>query len=204
MRVCVGLAGSMALVLSACGGGGGGPTVDASVASVVVTPSGTQTLNQGNTLTLTASARNASNQIVGGQVITWTTADVSKASLSATTGSTVTVTGVAVGSSLISASSAGKTAQVTVNVTAPGTIGLTATVNTPGTSFDPAVVDILAGGTVTWNIAGGHNVTFGTAGSPSNIPTCTTCSESRSFPTAGTFVYSCTLHAGMNGSVVVH
>ena len=80
---------------------------------------------------------------------------------------------------------------------------LTATVAASGTSFSPASVTIRSGGTVTWNISGTHNVSFTTAGSPANSGDLTNATVARTFPTAGTFQYNCTLHAGMNGTVRV-
>lgn len=206
MRSSVGLAAAVAVVLSACGGDGGGTsTPDNSVASVTVTPGGSQTVAQGSTRTLTATAKNASNATVSGQSFAWTTSDPTKVSLSATTGASITATATGIGTSTVAVTVTGTTrsASVPFNVTVPGTVGLTATVNTPGATFSPATTDILAGGTVTWNIDGDHNVTFSTAGSPADIPRCLTCSASRQFAATGTFNYSCTVHAGMNGSIRV-
>jgi plastocyanin len=73
--------------------------------------------------------------------------------------------------------------------------------------FDPGQVDITAGGTVTWRFGTvTHNVTFnGTAaGTPANVDNTTSANQARTFTTAGSFPYHCTLHAGMNGTVVVH
>jgi plastocyanin len=81
-----------------------------------------------------------------------------------------------------------------------------ATVVLGASSFSPSSVTITRNGTVTWNNTSGvlHNVTFAAAtGAPSNIDNHSSGSNARSFGTAGTFNYSCTLHGGMNGSVVV-
>jgi plastocyanin len=49
-------------------------------------------------------------------------------------------------------------------------------------------------------------VTFTTSatGTPTNISDIASTSVARTFTTAGTFAYHCTIHAGMNGTVVVH
>lgn len=81
-----------------------------------------------------------------------------------------------------------------------------ATVVLGAAAFSPSSVTITRNGTVTWNNTSGvtHNVTFaGTTGAPSSIDDHSSGSNARSFGTAGTFNYSCTLHGGMNGSVVV-
>ncbi len=87
-------------------------------------------------------------------------------------------------------------------------IGANATVDaTPSLVFDPAQADITTGGTVTWRFGTvTHNVTFtGTgAGTPANVDNTTSANQVRTFTTAGSFPYHCTLHAGMNGTVVVH
>jgi plastocyanin len=73
-------------------------------------------------------------------------------------------------------------------------------------SFAPANVTITKGGTVTWTNEGGtvaHNVTFSTAGSPSNVANFTSGTSTRTFDNVGTYSYQCTNHAGMTGTVTV-
>jgi plastocyanin len=72
--------------------------------------------------------------------------------------------------------------------------------------FTPSTLTVPVNGTVTWRFeATPHNVTFRQAvGAPSNIGgENANTSVPRSFRTAGTFVYDCTLHPGMTGSVTV-
>jgi len=87
---------------------------------------------------------------------------------------------------------------------APPTSG---TVNaTPNITFNPSPVSILAGGSVTFAFGSvGHNVYFdGTTGAPANIPGVNAnTSVARTFPTAGTYVYTCHIHPGMTGRIVV-
>lgn len=82
-----------------------------------------------------------------------------------------------------------------------------ATVNaTPSISFSPSPVNIVAGGTVTFAFGSvAHNVFFGAApGAPADIPgTNANTSATRTFPTAGTYVYNCHIHPGMTGTIVV-
>jgi plastocyanin len=89
----------------------------------------------------------------------------------------------------------------------PGTQSPPVSQNTVAVSddlFTPANVQVNVGTTVTWNWASDareHNVTFTdgtTSGNKSGGG-----SYSRTFAAAGTFNYSCTLHGGMNGSVLV-
>lgn len=72
-------------------------------------------------------------------------------------------------------------------------------------AWDPRTVLLQRGGTVTWSNESGtaHTVTFDPAtGAPANIATLTG-STSRTFGTAGTFAYECTLHPGMQGTITV-
>ena len=81
-----------------------------------------------------------------------------------------------------------------------------ASVNATGQNlFTPQTVTITTGGTVSWTFASAlHNVSFGsTAGAPTNISNTASSTVSRTFNSAGTFNYDCTLHPGMTGSVVV-
>lgn len=75
-----------------------------------------------------------------------------------------------------------------------------------GHSFTPPQVRVTPGGSVTWSNATGvtHNVTFdAVAGAPSHVPEHASGTNTRSFPTAGTFPYRCTFHSGMAGTVQV-
>lgn len=81
-----------------------------------------------------------------------------------------------------------------------------ASVTLRAATFDPTSVTITRTGTVTWNNTSGvvHNVTFTAAtGAPANIGDHSSGSNQRTFDTVGNFAYSCTNHAGMNGSVSV-
>ncbi len=76
---------------------------------------------------------------------------------------------------------------------------------TNSNDFAPASVEVVRGAVVTWSFgARAHNVIFGSAtGAPANIDVTSNAQVARTFNTAGTFGYDCTLHAGMTGSVVV-
>ena len=71
--------------------------------------------------------------------------------------------------------------------------------------FVPNQISIARGASVTWVFgAVDHNVTFGgAAGAPSDIGPTRNDEVSRTFNTAGTFPYTCTLHPGMSGQVAV-
>ena len=77
---------------------------------------------------------------------------------------------------------------------------------TPQLAFTPQTLDIATGETVTWVFGStAHNVTFAqTAGRPTDIPgQNANTAIGRTFATAGTFPYVCTLHPGMSGTIVV-
>lgn len=113
-------------------------------------------------------------------------------------------------------SSNGPTAPVTQNTTPSSTPTTTPTTSTtPATNeviaddantFNPGTLTVSKGTTVTFTFKGtAHNVIFANVtGAPANIPTSSNTSVARTFGTAGTFGYDCTLHAGMRGSVVVN
>ena len=92
----------------ACGGDSSGPPA---VASVDVSAPGSD-LQVGGTLQLTASTRDAKGNSLTGRTITWTSASSAIASVS----NSGVVTGVAVGSAVITATSEGKSGSQTVNV----------------------------------------------------------------------------------------
>jgi len=71
--------------------------------------------------------------------------------------------------------------------------------------FSPGTLDITVGQTVTWSFSAvDHNVIFNpVTGAPQDIAITRNGSVSRTFNTAGTFPYVCTLHAGMTGTIRV-
>lgn len=81
------------------------------------------------------------------------------------------------------------------------------TVSVQNNFFNPAVLTISTGQTVTWAWNSGgtqHNVTFLVPDAPPNCPTQGSGSCSRTFATAGPFDYQCTIHGiVMSGRVVV-
>jgi plastocyanin len=176
---------------------------------VVINPSAAQSITVGGTVSFTAQPQSAQGSPLS-RTVNWTTSDQTKVSLSATSGSAVTATGVAAGTSQIRATSDGvQSGQVTVTVTGggggpnPSTAAVTATTSD---TFSPVTVAIAPGGTVTWTFTSAreHNVTFtGTLPPGGNIGNSISTTVSRSFPNAGTYPYSCTLHQGMNGTVNV-
>lgn len=71
-------------------------------------------------------------------------------------------------------------------------------------TFSPSTVTIAPGDTIYFTFESlQHNVLFDTQGSPPDIATTSNVTEKRRFPTAGTYAYHCSLHAGMTGSVTV-
>ena len=179
--------------------------------SVTISPA-SPSVQVGATVQLTATARDQNGAPMAGlPAAAFTSGDQTRATVSASG----LVTGVSAGTATITATitSGGttRTATATVNVTTTPTPTepqqpSTATVTTSGVRFVPADVTISAGGTVTWRMAETrHNVTFqGAAPTGGNIPdTDEGGSASRTFPTAGTYNYTCTRHSGMNGRVIV-
>ena len=194
-----------AAVMAGCGGDGGdGPTPPPTpvFTSITLEPAA-PTVVVGFTTPLTATAKDQNGATMAGMTTAYVSSDLSKATVNPTTG---VVTGVAAGTSRITVTgtvgSVSKTANVDVTVTAAA-----AAVNvaaTAGNQFTPQQAVVSRNGTVTWTFAILHNVRFAaTTGAPQDIPDTGTGSVSRQFPTAGTFAYQCTIHSGMNGSVVV-
>ena len=87
-----------------------------------------------------------------------------------------------------------------------GTTGTGTTITVPAgsNSFAPSTLNVDAGTTVVWQNkdSTAHTTTSDTAGLW-NATIAAGQEFSRTFPTAGTFPYRCTIHAGMSGAVVV-
>lgn len=89
--------------------------------------------------------------------------------------------------------------------TGPGGPVQTTSVEMRGTAFNPSLIQVSPGATVTFTNNDGfnHNVTFSSAAITS-IGNFSTGSRTAVMPTApGTYDYRCTIHAGMTGSVTV-
>ena len=120
----------------------------------------------------------------------------------ATTGYTLG-TGTATRSVTVTGGQQASVAAITLNKTGGTLPPLTATVAMENTAFNPQNVEVRAGGTVRWtnNDQVQHNAT-GSNFATANLGNGQS-SAAITFSTAGTFNYSCTLHAGMNGTVTV-
>ena len=82
---------------------------------------------------------------------------------------------------------------------------VTTSVELRNTAFNPAVIQVSPGATVTFTNNDGinHNVTFSSA-SITSIGDFSTGSKTAVMPTVtGTYAYRCTIHPGMTGSVQV-
>jgi plastocyanin len=124
----------------------------------------------------------------------------------ASVGQDGTVTAVGPGAVAVTATmssdevTASGSATVTVRVPPP-----TATVQTTTRRFQPEVVDVAAGGSVTWVFGETrHDVIFSSPDAPENIQPTQNASVSRQFPTKNDFSYRCLIHTGMTGRVRVH
>jgi plastocyanin len=163
--------------------------------------SGGNTVAVGQTLLLSAAAKDQNGNSIGA-TITWS----SSAPGVATVNSGL-VAGIAAGSTVITAAAGGASSSTTVTVTGSGGgFPLSVDVNMPGNIFSPFSVDIARGGAVRFVFpSDAHNVIFdNVSGKPADILVTTSQTVTRTFSVAGTFPYSCTIHPGMVGQVVVH
>jgi len=208
VKVRMGVVG-VALLLTGCGGGDGGGTTNppppaATLDNIVVTPT-TLSLGAGQSQTLNASGRTSAGAAVSGVTFAYSSSSQTVATVSATglvlaltAGSaTITVTGTAGGVS--------KSATSALTVTGALPNAVTVVSGAASNDFTPANVALARGGTVTWTFGPLiHNVDFeGKAGAPANIGNTVNASIARTFANAGSFGYVCSLHGGMNGTILV-
>ncbi|MEW5919055.1 MAG: Ig-like domain-containing protein [Gemmatimonadota bacterium] len=152
----------------------------------------------GDKVQLTAAVLDSAGNPVSAR-LTW----ASSAAIVAMVSDAGLVTGVTAGAANITASAGGKTG--TLSLTVRANANLAVVTMPPGDVFTPFQVSIPVGGTVRWEFPQRpHNVIFDRkAGAPTDIQSTANAAVSRTFGTAGTFPYDCTLHPGMSGEVIV-
>lgn len=164
----------------------------------------------GATQDFTGTARDSVNTDLP---IAWTSRAPSVASVSASTGASVTVTAVGNGSSFIvmeagtRRDSAGVTVsgQVTAPLTAAVTVGDNFFRSVRNSTQNAAVDTVAVGGTVTWtwSAVNTHNVLSVLTPSFTSSPLQNSGTHAVTFGAAGTYEYVCQIHAQMTGRVVV-
>jgi plastocyanin len=189
---------------AACGGDGGSGPGTSVLTTLEVTPATATlfTVAPGNAVTLSVVAKDQDGQTMSGLGSPSFSSDNAAV---ASVNDVGTITAVAAGTARITASltAGGVTKTGTTTVTAQ-VAPASATVVAGTGGFQPATVDVQAGGTVTWTFGSTPNmVTFTTPGAPANIPEQQNASVSRTFPNSGTFHYHCATPQ-MSGDVRVH
>ena len=191
-------------------GGTAQATVQVTVAQLMtsVAVSGAPaSLAPGATAQLTAEARDARQRPVAGVTgFTFASSDLSVAVVTPTGLVTAIAPGTVSLTSVVTQSGVTSNGAASLAVAFAAAQPSTATVDATNQNvFTPSTVTVAAGGTVTWSIASvTHNVTFrAVTGAPTNISNTASSAASRTFATAGTFPYDCTIHSGMTGTVVV-
>ncbi|RHW26978.1 hypothetical protein D0Z08_12420 [Nocardioides immobilis] len=104
--------------------------------------------------------------------------------------------------SLLAPAGLGAAALLAALATAPSAVGGGSTITVgPGNSYTPANTTVAQGTTVTWTFQGTHTTTSNQGFWNSRQQS--SGSFPKTLPSAGRFPYHCTIHAGMNGSIVV-
>ena len=198
------------LFSTACGGGGGGgggvvnPPTTGSVRGTVVDQTAAPVPSAAVALTATGqTARNTTSAADG--VYNFANVPVGSWTVTVTppTGYTLGA-GTGTANVNVTGGQQANAAAITLNKTqvqppAPAT----ASVSMENTSFVPQTAEVRVGGTVRWtnNDAVQHNATGANFATP-NL-NAGQQSAAVTFNTAGSFNYSCTLHAGMTGTITV-
>lgn len=202
----------LAAGVAGCGGGGGGGTTDPPpgggqvFTSVEIAPS-TTSMTQGQTQTFTATPLNQSGgTFAGAATRAWTSDQPTIASVDGTSGLVTALTpGTAHIAADVTIGTVTKRGTATVEIIPAGTAPAQATVTaTTGQVFQPTPQRLARGGTITFLFQSlAHTVVFTTSGAPADIGTSANVSVDRTFNTAGTYEYHCSIHAGMEGQVIV-
>jgi plastocyanin len=169
-----------------------------SVNSVIIT--GKQTIAVGEAAQLTTTARDVNGVTISNAKITYASLSAAVVSVN----STGRMIGVTPGSASIVATSGGVSSQPHPITVTAGAVA--AVITMQANTFTPSQVTVRAGQSILFDFpADQHNVIFAVVtGKPADIPATAGQSITRTFATAGTFPFDCTLHPGMKGTVVVN
>lgn len=184
------------VALAACGSDN--PSAPSVVTVVVSAPK--QTIAVGEPVQLTTTARDANGVTIGGAKFTYAASPAGVVSVNASG----RVIGVATGTATISATSGGVSSLPFPIQVVPGNVA--AVITMQANTFTPAQATIRVNQAVLFDFpADQHNVIFATRpGKPADIPVTAGQQVTRTFGTAGTFPYDCTLHPGMSGTIIVN
>jgi uncharacterized protein YjdB len=190
--VVTGVAAGSATITATSEGKGGTASVTVTpvpVATVSVSPP-TPSVIVGQTVQLTATTRDANNNVLTGRTVTWSSSNTGIARVS----SSGVVTGVAAGSATITATREGKSGTASVTVTlapvatvtvapSPASVGVGQTVQLTATMRD-ANNNVLTGRTVTWGSSNTGIATVSSSGVVTGVAvgsaTITATSETKS------------------------
>ncbi len=194
-----------ALGVAACGSGDKATTQPGGSTAVLTSldlsaPGNTLALN--GTMQLSATPKDQ-NGATYAATVTWNSGSNFVATISATG----LVSAVAGGQAYMFAT-AGAFKDSTLITVITGAYPTSAAVYMLPAAYSPGATDVAVGATVQFVFPSlGHNVFFGSvpAGAPLDIPgEVSNQTVSRTFNTRGSFGYNCTIHPGMNGTIVVH
>lgn len=195
------------MTLAGCGGGGAaGPTQPVGVLTSLEVSPASVLLVEGGTVQLTVTPMDQAGKVLQElPAASFSSSDSAVASVAPN--GLVSALQAGVASIQVSLSADGVTKSTTVSVTVTrGSLPGGSVVTTVGVTFNPASIAIPMGDSVSWRFQGAvHNVTFSGAAPPGgNIPDQQVGAVvSRTFSSAGTYPYECTIHSGMSGEVVV-
>lgn len=143
---------------------------------------------------------------LGNRPVTWTTATPTLASVTAAGVVRAIGVGTAIVQVAVQDGAQSRTATATVTVAPIADAPVSADVFMPGLTFSPFESVVKVGGAVRFVFpALPHNVIWTPRfpGSPADIAVVSNTVVTRTFPTPGVYPYTCTLHPGMDGTIIV-
>ena len=210
--IVTGIAAGTATITATAGGKSGSAaltvTSGAGVLAALTANVQDRTVQLGQTTQASVIGRDLQGAAValGNRAVTWTTSNSATATITAAG----VVTGVGVGNVDLRVSVADgatpKTASVAMTVSSIPGAPSNARVDMFGLNFVPFESVVKQNGTVSFVFPSlAHNVIWDRrlAGAPGDVNTMSNVTITRTFPAAGVFNFTCTLHPGMDGRIIV-